>query len=115
MKNPIGTKAILVALTCAVSIGLVIAVLNTDASTWKKGSYFEAGDRNVVGVPGTAQYVEPSGRAGKIVRLASLTEVQEGCRCPKCCDGYCYVTIYTVCVPGSVPFLPMAILVVSCA
>ena len=115
MKNQIGTKAILVALTCAVSIGLVIAVLNTDASTRKTGSYIEAGGRNVVNVPGTAQYIASSGQARKIVGFASLTEVEEGCRCPKCCDGYCYITIYTICVHGSVPILPMAILVVSCA
>jgi hypothetical protein len=115
MKNPIITKAVLIALTSAVFIGLVIAVLNTNASTPKKDSYVEVGGNKIVYVPRTAQYVKFNGQVRKIVRFASTLSVgTEKCGCPNCCNGYCYVIVCTDSVPGTAPILPLSILWVSC-
>ena len=94
MKNSIAKKIVLVALTCAFSIGLVIAVLNAGASTPQKDPYIEVGGGKIVYVPRTTQYVKFNGQVRKIVRFAStLSPAEKDCRCPNCCKGSCYVII----------------------
>ena len=115
MKNSIYKKVVLIALACVFSIGLVIAVLNAGSSTPKKDSYIEVGGGKIVYVPRTTQYVKFNGQVRKIVRFAStLSADEKDCKCPKCCDGNCYVIVYTDRVPGSKPILPLWVLWVSC-
>jgi hypothetical protein len=115
MKNFIVKRVVLVALTCVFSIGLVIAVLNAGSSTPKKDSYIEVGGGKIVYVPRTAQYVKFNGQIRKVVRFDSTLSVGgNDCKCPKCCDGYCYVIVYTDSVPGSNPISPLVILWASC-
>jgi len=115
MKHSISKKVVFIALTCVFSIGSVIAVLNAGSSIPKKDSYIEVGGSKIVYVPRTAQYVKFNGQVRKIVRFAStLNAGEKDCRCPTCCNGYCYVIVYTDRVPGSNPISPLAILWVSC-
>ena len=115
MKSSMSKKVVLVALTCVFSIGLVIAVLNAGSSTPKKDSYIEVGGGKIVYVPRTAQYVKFNGQIRKVVRFAStLSADEKDCQCPKCCDGYCYVIIYTDSIPGSKPIVSLWVLWVSC-
>lgn len=115
MKNLIGKKAVLIALTGVFSVGLVIVVLNGDSNTAKKDPYIEVGGSKIVYVPRTAQYVKFNGQIRKIIRFAStLNGGEKDCRCPKCCDGSCYVIVYTDRIPGSNPISPLVILWVSC-
>jgi hypothetical protein len=115
MKNSIYKKVVFIALTCVLSIGLVIAVLNAGSSIPKKDSYIEVGGGKIVYVPRTTQYVKFNGQVRKVVRFAStLSADEKDCKCPKCCDGNCYVIVYTDRVPGSKPILPLWVLWVSC-
>jgi len=115
MKSSIGKKIVLIVLTCVFSIGLVIAVLNAGSSTPKKDSYIEVGGGKIVYVPRTTQYVKFNGQVRKIVRFAStLSAGEKDCQCPKCCDGYCYVIVYSDSVPGSKPILPLFVIWLSC-
>jgi len=115
MKSSISKKAVLFALACVFSIGLVIAVLNAGSSTPTKETYIEVGGGKIVYVPRTAKYVKFNGQIRKVVRFAStLSADEKDCKCPRCCDGYCYVIVSTDSVPGSKPIVPLWVLWVSC-
>jgi hypothetical protein len=115
MKSPIYIKAVLIALTCVFSIGLVTMVMKADSNTPKKDSYIEVGGSKTVYVPRTAKYVKFNGQIRKVVRFASTLNADEkDCDCPHCCDGYCYVIVFSDSVPGSNPISPLVILWVSC-
>jgi hypothetical protein len=53
-------------------------------------------------VPLTAKYVTYDGEVRKIVKFTETIEGgKEDCKCPHCCDGNCYVIIYTdLALPG---------------
>lgn len=115
MKNSIYKRIVLIVFTCVFSIGLVIAVLNAGSSTPKKDSYIEVGGGKIVYVPRTANYVKFNGQVRKIVRFAStLSAGEKDCKCPRCCDGYCYVIVYSDSVPGRNPILPLFVIWLSC-
>jgi hypothetical protein len=115
MKSSICKKAILIALTCVFSIGLVIVVLKADSNTTKKDPYIEVGGGKIVYVPRTAKYVKFNGQVRKIIKFAStLNAGEKDCNCPNCCNGYCYVIVFSDSVPGSNPISPLVILWVAC-
>ncbi len=115
MKNPIIKRAILIALACAFSIGVVIAVMNAGPSGPKKDPYVEVGGGKIAYVPRTAKFVKFNGRIRRVVRFdSSLSPGENDCQCPKCCDGYCYVIVFSDSIPGSNPISPLVILWVSC-
>jgi hypothetical protein len=115
MKSSIGKKVILLALACVLSLSLVIAVSNAGSNSMKKDSYIEVGGDKIVYVPRTAQYVKFNGQIRKIVRFAStLSAHEKDCQCPNCCNGSCYVIIYSDGIPGSNPIIPMYVLWLSC-
>lgn len=68
----------------------------------EKKSYIEVHGSDIPYVPMTEKYVKYDGQIKKIVRFAATLETgKEDCKCPKCCDGACYVIIYTdVIYPG---------------
>jgi hypothetical protein len=116
MKNLIVKRAVLVALTCVFSVGLVIAVLNAGSSTPNKDPYIEVGGGKIVYVPRTAQYVKFNGQIRKVVRFDSTLSVGgNDCKCPKCCDGNCYVIVFSDSVAGSNPISPLVVIWLSCA
>lgn len=115
MKSSIGKKVVLIALACVFSMGLVIAVSNAGSSTPKKDSYIEVGGGKIVYVPRATQYVKFNGQIRKIVRFASTLSSDEiDCKCPNCCNGSCYVIIYTDGIPGRGPIIVMWVLWLSC-
>jgi hypothetical protein len=68
----------------------------------EKKSYIEVHGPDIAFVPMTEIYVKYDGKIKKIVRFAATQgNGKEDCKCPKCCDGICYVIIYTdVVLPG---------------
>ena len=115
MNSSIYKKVVLIALTCVFSIGLVIAVLNAGSPTPKKDPYIEVGGGKIVYVPRTAQYVKFNGQIRKVVRFDSTLSVGgKDCNCPKCCDGYCYVIIFSDSVGGGNHISPLCVIWLSC-
>jgi glycine/D-amino acid oxidase-like deaminating enzyme len=115
MKNSMGKKIVLIALTCVFSIGLVIAVLNAGTSTPKKDSYIEVGGGKIVYVPRTTQYVKFNGQVRKIARFAStLSPAEKDCQCPNCCKGSCYIIIYTDGLPIFGPIIILSVIWLAC-
>jgi hypothetical protein len=115
MNSSIYRKVVLIALTCVFSIGLVIAVLNAGSPTPNKDPYIEVGGGKIVYVPRTAQYVKFNGQLRKVVRFDSTLSVAgKDCNCPKCCDGNCYVIVFSDSVGGSDHISPLFVLWVSC-
>ena len=115
MRKTLGRKMILIALACAVSLGLANAVLKAGSYLTERESYIEVYSDKVVYVPMTAQYVKYNGQVRKIAKLAvSLSEGDEDCKCPKCCDGYCYIIIYIDCGPILNPIRMLGILWIAC-
>jgi hypothetical protein len=46
-------------------------------------------------VPTTAKYVKYDGAVRRVVKFAAALEPGEDCPCPRCCDGRCYVIVFT--------------------
>jgi hypothetical protein len=46
-------------------------------------------------IPSTAKYVKYDGVVRRIVKFSETLEEGEDCPCPRCCDGRCYVIIFT--------------------
>jgi hypothetical protein len=115
MKNSISKRVALIAFTCVLSIGLVIAVLNAGASSPKKDFYIEVGGGKISYVPRTTQYVKFNGQIRKIARFAStLSSDEKNCKCPNCCDGYCYVIVFTDGSPVIGPIIILSVIWFAC-
>ena len=89
-------KRALAALGCVLLLGLASAMVKASAYLEEQRNYVEvAGDRTAY-VPGDAQFVKYHGQVRRIVRWASsLGSDPKDCKCPRCCDGMCYITIYS--------------------
>jgi hypothetical protein len=115
MKSFMSKKVVLIALTCVLSLGLVIVVLNAGSSAPTKDTYIEVGGGKIVYVPRTAQFVKFNGQIRKIVRFAStLSADEKDCQCPNCCRGYCYLIIFTDGIPGKGPIITLSVIWFSC-
>jgi len=115
MKNSLSKKIVLITFTCVFSIGLVIAVLNAGASAPKKDSYIEVGGGKIVYVPRTTQYVKFNGQIRKIERFAStLSPNEKDCKCPNCCNGSCYVIVFSDGNPIFGPIIILSVIWFSC-
>jgi hypothetical protein len=115
MKNALGKKLILVALACAFSMGLVSAVQKAVPPIPDRDSLVEVAGNAVAYVPRTAQYVKYHGKVRPIMKFAStLTEGEKDCKCPKCCDGWCFVIIYTDSLSISNPIIILSVIWLRC-
>jgi len=115
MKNSIGKKVVLIGLACVFSMGLVITVSNAGSSAPKKDSYIEVGGGKIVYVPRTTQYVKFNGQIRKIVRFASTLSSDEiDCKCPNCCNGYCFLIVFTDGSPVKGPIIILSVIWFSC-
>jgi hypothetical protein len=100
-KRKSGRGVLLLAL-CLLLLGLSAGMQETGLSSSEIGPLVEVHSREVAFVPVTAKHVTYDGVVRRIRRFSSTLNMgEEDCRCPKCCDGRCYVIIYTdPIVPG---------------
>ena len=91
-----GKRLALAALGCILLLGLAGAMVEARAYLAEQKSYVEVADNGVAYVPRDAQFVKYHGQIRRIARWASsLGADPADCRCPKCCDGRCYVIIFS--------------------
>jgi len=77
-------------------LGMTGFVQNAAPHFVEKESYIEVNGPQIAYVPMTAKYVRFDGRVRKILRVEPFTSVAAAdCKCPKCCNGSCYVIVYT--------------------
>jgi hypothetical protein len=87
---------VLLFLSCTFFLGLVSGVPKNDSSTAKNGAYIEVHGPNIACVPLSTKYVKYDGRVRKVSRFsATLLAGEEDCQCPTCCNGECYIVVYT--------------------
>lgn len=65
-------------------------------------------------VPTTAKYVKYDGAVRRIVEFSETLEEGDDCPCPRCCDGRCYVIIFTDPMTPGGPLRVPYILWLSC-
>ncbi len=65
-------------------------------------------------VPSTAKYVTYDGVVRKVVKFSETLDEGEDCPCPKCCDGRCYVIVFTDPITPGGPLRVIYILWLSC-
>lgn len=102
-------------LACVFSIGLVSAVLKAASYTGEKNAYIEVGGKGIAYVPRTTKYVKYNGEIREIVRFASTLSKEEiNCKCPKCCDGYCYAIVSSDSGPVTNPIIILYVIWFAC-
>jgi len=102
-------------LPCTLLLGSLVGVQETGPSLPENGPFIEVHGPEVASVPATSRYVTYDGAVRRIVRFsAALNEGEEDCQCPKCCDGRCYVIIYTDPVMPGGPLRILYILWLEC-
>lgn len=100
---------------CALFMGFVSTVHTTDLTVTGKDPYIEVHGPSIAYVPITAKYVKYDGIIKKISRFsAALSTGEEDCQCPKCCNGHCYIIIYTNIISPAGPIMILAILWLEC-
>jgi hypothetical protein len=115
MKRNASKKFVLVLLACIFTIGLVSAVLKAASYIGEKNAYVEVGSNGAAYVPKTAKYVKYNGEIRRIVKFASiLSEEEINCKCPKCCDGYCYAIVFSNSGPMSNPIIILSVIWFAC-
>jgi len=115
MNNSIRKKVVLGTLTCVLLVGLLIAVLNAGSYIKERDNYVEVGGGKIAYVPRTAEFVKVNGQVRRIVKFASaLSKAEKDCECPKCCNGNCYVIVFSDCGPIYNPIIMLSILWVAC-
>lgn len=90
----------------ALLFGLVLAVQETDLPAAERATLIEVHGPNIACVPMTERFVTYDGKIRKITKFTAMVSPGD-CRCPKCCDGECYVIIYVdqIILAGPVRFL----------
>ncbi len=102
-------------LPCLLFLALSAAVQEAGPPILEKGPMIEVHGPDIAYVPATARYVTYDGVVRKIVRFsAALNKGEEDCQCPKCCQGRCYVIIYTDLVLPGGPLRILYILWLEC-
>jgi hypothetical protein len=75
---------------------LLFSVLNAETYLNEIKDYIEVCANGPTYVPPDTSFVRCYGVIRRVVAISdSITEEEEDCQCPKCCDGLCYVIIYT--------------------
>jgi hypothetical protein len=115
MNKSIRKKLFLAGLAGVLILGLTIAILDAGSYVKDKTSYIEVGGGRIAYVPRTTQFVKVDGQVKKIVKFATtLSDEEKDCACPHCCNGYCYIIVYTD--SGSVgrPAVILAVMWIAC-
>ena len=79
-------------------------------------TFIEVHGPNIAFVPMSEIYVTYDGKVRKIVKFTeTIEDGKADCRCPRCCDGNCYVIIYTnLILPGGGSLRAPFILWIEC-
>ena len=102
MSKNTNKRGVLLFLFCTLFLGLVSGAPKTVSSTAKKDVYIEVHGSSIACVPLSTKYVKYDGRVRKVLRFsATLLAGEEDCQCPTCCNGECYIIVYTdLLLPG---------------
>ena len=99
----------------AILLGLSLGAQRTGPTADRDGTYIEVHGPDIAYVPLTTKYVKYDGKIKKVVRFAeTLSEGEVECQCPKCCEGYCYVIIFTNVLLPKGPLKTLYILWLEC-
>ena len=110
-----GKRQVRISLFCILLLGLVARVQKADSAFVEKANYIEVHGPDIAYVPMTAKYVKYDGIVRKISKFSAIQNADEkDCQCPKCCDGSCYVIIYTGLIFPSGPIRVLYILWIEC-
>lgn len=83
-----------IALFFLVFSAFLYAAIAANSYVNESSRYIEVCANGIVYVPLNAKFVKCYGVIQKVVRFSDvLTEGVEDCRCPKCCDGDCFVVV----------------------
>ena len=83
-----------VALFFLVSSAFLYAAIAANSFVNESSRYIEVCANGIVYVPPNTKFVKCYGVIRKVIRFSDvLAESVEDCRCPKCCDGECFVVV----------------------
>jgi hypothetical protein len=90
-------KRTVVALALVVGAGILfISILNAQTYLTDIKSYVEVCAKGTAYVPRDAKFVRCYGVIRPVAAIVdSLNEDEIECECPYCCDGFCYIFIFT--------------------
>ena len=115
MTRNMGKKTAFLFLSCVILLGLASGAHRTDPVTATEEAYIEVHGPSIAFVPLSAKYVTYDGVVRKVSRFAAtLLTGEQNCRCPNCCDGRCYVLVYTDLIVPVGPKRMLFILWVDC-
>jgi hypothetical protein len=115
MKDLLKKRVVFGILAFVLFVGLAFAVLEAGSYIREKDAYIEVSGGKAVYVPRTAKFVKLNGVVRSIVKFSSaLSSGEEVCKCPKCCDGYCYIIVFTDFGTIKGPVVTLGILWMSC-
>ena len=110
-----GKRQVRISLFCILLLGLVARVQKADPAFVEKANFIEVHGPDIAYVPMTAKYVKYDGIVRKISKFCAIQNTGENdCQCPNCCDGRCYVIIYTNIISPAGPLRILAILWIEC-
>lgn len=97
MKKARGIFSVIVILLVSISaVCLLGAVAIKKKPMQSRPSYVEISGSEITYVPQTSSYVKIDGKLTRIVRFEPYRQQAEtDCRCPKCCNGICYIIVYS--------------------
>lgn len=115
MKYLAKKKVILIGLSAVFLLGLAMAFLNAGSYLKEKQGYFEVSSGKIAYVPRTARFVKVDGKIKRIVRFATtLNAAEKDCECPHCCQGNCYIIVFSDSALIAGPIMPLFVLWVAC-
>jgi hypothetical protein len=115
MPKRLNRQTALCLATGALLVGLAIAVLYAGDYFRPADKLIEVGGAKTAYVPRTAKFVTVNGEVRKIVKFSTaMTSDLRDCKCPNCCDGYCYVIVFTDGPPSAGPVIILAIIWMFC-
>lgn len=83
-----------IALFFLVSSAFLYAAIAANSFVNESSRYIEVCANGIVYVPPNTKFVKCYGVIRRVIRFSDvLTLVIEDCKCPKCCDGECYVPV----------------------
>ena len=91
------TKKALLAFGLIVASAVLLSSFQNAQSYIKEiGGYVEICANGLAYVPSDAAYVKCNGVIRKVVGITDALMMSEiDCECPNCCDGFCFIIIYT--------------------
>lgn len=91
MRGKTKTITILICLFCVISVS---SIIRASFYIREYNDYIEVCSNGIVHVPKDVKYVKCNGIVRKVLGFVEvLPDEMEDCRCPKCCDGECYVIV----------------------